>query len=65
MYVFFLTQLYFLDFKIGIVAGISLHIGMLIYRQNNPEIFVEKEEETTIKVTLQHGIAFPSCEVIY
>merc|ERR1711892_1040685 len=50
------------DFRIGIVAGIALHIGMLIYNQNSPDIAVEHVDEYTVKVTLEHGIAFPVCE---
>ena len=53
----------FLDFRIGIVAGIVLHIGMLIYNQNSPRILVERPTETDVRITLEHGIAFPVCEV--
>ena len=53
----------FLDFRIGIVAGIALHIGMLIYNQNSPDITVDQKDETTMTFTLEHGIAFPVCEV--
>ena len=52
-----------LDFRIGIVAGIVLHIGMLIYNQNSPSILVERPTETDVRITLEHGIAFPVCEV--
>ena len=52
-----------LDFRIGIVAGIALHIGMLIYNQNSPDIAVEEVDTYSVKVTLEHGIAFPVCEV--
>ena len=52
-----------LDFRIGIVAGIALHIGMLIYNQNSPNIVVEEVDTYSVKVTLEHGIAFPVCEV--
>ena len=52
-----------LDFRIGIVAGIALHIGMLIYNQNSPDITVDQKDETTVTFTLEHGIAFPVCEV--
>ena len=51
------------DFRIGIVAGIALHIGMLIYNQNSPDITVDQKDETTVTFTLEHGIAFPVCEV--
>ena len=40
-----------------------MHIGMLIYNQNSPDIIVERTNETEVKVTLEHGIAFPVCEV--
>ena len=60
---FYYFTRFFLDFRIGIVAGIVLHIGMLIYNQNSPSILVERPTETDVRITLEHGIAFPVCEV--
>jgi len=51
------------DFRIGIVVGIMLHIGMLIYDQNSPDIHItDDNKENSVRVTLEHGIAFPVCE---
>ena len=36
---------------------------MLIYNQNSPDITVDQKDETTVTFTLEHGIAFPVCEV--
>ena len=51
-----------LDFRIGIVAGIALHIGMLLYVQNTPKMDMVVTNGHYV-LTLQHGIAFPVCEV--
>ena len=60
MFVTFFLSCY--DFRIGIVAGIALHIGMLLYVQNSPKIDIS-EKNGHFTVQLEHGIAFPVCEV--
>ncbi|CAG5094097.1 Oidioi.mRNA.OKI2018_I69.XSR.g13244.t1.cds [Oikopleura dioica] len=52
------------DFRIGIVVGIFLHIAMLLYSQNSPQITVVSGANKSFTIKIAHGIAFPVCETL-